>query len=51
MDYDDGAKEIKMMKVRLGLCHGFHCVGEMMITMVMMGKFMRARCDGLKKNG
>jgi len=48
MDYDDGVKEIKMMKVRLGLCRGFYCVGEMMIIMVM-GKFMRVRRDGLKK--
>jgi len=27
MDYDDGVKEIKMMKVRLRLCRDFHCVG------------------------
>ena len=51
MDYDDGVNEIKMMKVRLGLCRGFYCVREMMIIMVMMGKFMRVRHDGLKKKG
>ena len=51
MDYDDGVEEIKMMKVRLGLCRGIYCVGEMMIIMVMMGKFVIVRRDGLKKKG
>ena len=51
MDYDDGVKEIRMMKVTLGLYRGFYCVGEIMIIMVMMGKFIRARRDGLKTKG
>ena len=28
MDYDDGVKEIKMMKVRLGLCRLLLCWGD-----------------------